>query len=117
MIEISALAAEKLGAHLSANQIESPVRIAVMNGCGGPRLSLYLDERHDNDLVQEHEGLTLLLARDLADYCGKVTVQYIEEMSGCGCGDGGGFSLTSEKPLPGANTGCGGSCSSNGCNC
>jgi iron-sulfur cluster assembly protein len=117
MIEISALAAEKLAAYLAANNIDSLVRIVAKNGCGGPRLSLALDERRDKDLVQELEGFTLLLARDLAEYCGKVTVHYIDETTGCGCGDGGGFSLTSERPLPGANTGCGGSCSSNGCGC
>lgn len=116
MITVSPLAAEKLAAYLSENNIESAIRIAVMSGCGGPSLGLALDERKEGDQVNEQHDFTLLIAGDLADECGKVVVDFVEKTSGCGCGGGGGFSLTSEKPLPGAGQGgCGGSCSSGSC--
>ncbi|MFH1020544.1 MAG: IscA/HesB family protein [Pseudomonadota bacterium] len=118
MITVSPLAAEKLSAYLSENNIESPVRITVMNGCGGPSLGLALDERKENDRVSEQDHFTLLIAGDLSDECGKVTVDFVEKNSGCGCGGGGGFSLASEGPLPGAgDSGCGGSCSSGSGGC
>ena len=117
MISVSDLAAEKLASHLSENKINSPVRIAVMNGCGGPSLGLALDERQDNDHVQEGEQFTLMIAKDLSGQCGRVTVDFVEQTSGCGCGGGGGFSITSENPLPGASGGCGGSCASGSCGC
>ncbi|WP_456385547.1 IscA/HesB family protein [Desulfolithobacter sp.] len=115
MIEITELAAEKLAAYLRENNIDSPVRIAVMNGCGGPSLGLALDGKKDTDHTHENETFTLLLDQDLAQSCGRVTVDYLEKSSGCGCGDRGGFSITSDNPLPGSAGGCGGSCSGSGC--
>lgn len=117
MIAIKPLATEKLAAYLMENSIDSPVRITVANGCGGLSLGLALDERKAGDHVLEEGGFTLLLAGDLADECGRVTVDFVESTSGCSCGGGGGFSLSSENPLPGSGDGCGGSCSSGSCNC
>ena len=42
--------------------------------------------------------------------CGRVKVDYLEKGPA-----GSGFSLISERPLPGTGGGCGGSCSSNDC--
>jgi len=117
MIAVSPLAAEKLSAYLSDNKIDSPVRITVINDCSGPCLSLALDECKDNDHTQKNGNFMLVIDRDLSDTCGKVTVDFVEKTSGCGCRGGGGFSLTSEKPLPGIGEGCGSSCSSSGCGC
>ncbi|MBU0481552.1 MAG: IscA/HesB family protein [Proteobacteria bacterium] len=117
MIEVTELAAEKLSAYLAENNIESPVRITVANGCGGMSLGLALDDRKESDHALENETFTLLLAEDLAVECGTITVDFVEKTSGCGCGGGGGFSITSEKPLPDAAGGCGGSCSSGSCGC
>jgi len=116
MIEITTLAAEKLAAYLIENNLDTPVRIAAMNGCGGPSLGLALDDRKDGDHAMENMDLTLLIDRDLAQTCGKVTIDYQEQSAGCGC-SGGGFAITPEKPLPNSGTGCGGSCSSSGCGC
>lgn len=116
MINVSPLATEKLAAYLSENKIESAVRIAVMNGCGGMSLGLALDDRKENDHALEAGGFTLLVAEDLSQECGKVTVDFVEQKSGCGCGGGGGFFISSENPLPdAADGGCGGSCSSGSC--
>ncbi len=117
MITVSSLAAEKISAYLSENNIDSPVRITVMNDCDGPSLGLALGEPKENDHVSEQEKFTLLIAGDLSKECGKVSVDFVEKTSGCGCGKGGRFSLTSERPLPGAGGVCGGSCSSSGCGC
>lgn len=117
MIAISPLAAEKLAAHLVENKIDSPIRITVMNGCGGPSLGLALDQRKENDQTYDNENFTLLIDQSLSKSCGTVTVDFVEKTSGCGCGGGGGFTVTSEKPLPGTGGGCGGSCSSSGCGC
>ncbi len=117
MIEITRLAAEKLQAYFTENNIDSPVRIAVLNGCGGSSLGLALDDRKSTDIVHEHASLTLLIDQDLAKSCGKVRVDFVEQSSGCSCGDSGGFSLVSERPLADAGGGCGGSCSTNGCGC
>ncbi|MBU0485367.1 MAG: IscA/HesB family protein [Proteobacteria bacterium] len=117
MITVSPLAAEKLADYLLENNIESAVRITVMNGCGGMSLGLALDDRQENDHVLEHGKFTLLVAKDLAGECGQITLDFVEKKSGCGCGGGGGFSITSEKPLPDAAGGCGGSCGSGSCGC
>jgi Fe-S cluster assembly iron-binding protein IscA len=116
MIKVTQLAAEKLSVYLSENKINSPVRITVMNGCGGPSLGLALDEKKKTDHVSEEERFTMLIAKDLAEECGTVTVDYVEKESGCGCAGGGGFSLKSQNPLPGSGSGCGSSCASgSGC--
>lgn len=119
MIEITALATEKISAYLATNNITSPVRIAAMSGCGGSSLGLALDERKDDDHALENENFTLIIDPKLSQACGKVKVDYIEPdaSSGCGCGGGGGFALTSERPLPSSGVGCGGSCSSGSCGC
>ncbi|MBU0675116.1 MAG: IscA/HesB family protein [Proteobacteria bacterium] len=117
MIEVTEIAEEKLSAYLTENNIVSPVRIAVANGCGGMSLGLALDERKDNDHTLENEKFTLLVAENLAGECGKIKVDFVEKKSECGCGGGGGFSITSEKPLPDSAGGCGGSCGSGSCGC
>jgi len=114
MIEITELASEKLTAYLSENNNDSSIRITAMNGCGGSTLGLAIDECKDSDHVQENDSFILLIDQELSQAYGKVTVDFIEKSSGCGCEGGGGFSLTSERPLPGAGGGCGSSCSS-GC--
>jgi Fe-S cluster assembly iron-binding protein IscA len=116
MITVTPLATEKLAAYLTENNIDSPVRITATSGCSGPSLGLALDERQDHDHAREEKGVTLLISRDLAQQCGTVTVDFIEAKSGCGCGDGG-FSITSERALPGGGGcgGCGGSCSTGSC--
>ena len=90
MITVTPNAAEKLSAYLAENNVDSAVRVMVANGCGGPSLGLALDDRKENDHALENEKFTLLLAEDLAGECGKVTVDFVEKTSGCGCGGGGG---------------------------
>jgi hypothetical protein len=66
--------------------------------------------------VVEQDGLQLIMDRTLLQECGKTTIDF-KPPTGCGC-SGGGFTVTSEIPLPGSDGGCaGGSCSSGSCGC
>ena len=117
MIEITTLAADKIAAYLIENNIDAPIRIAAMSGCGGPTLGLAIDKRKDSDYSHERAAITLLIDMELSRLCGKVTVDFQEKDSGCGSSGTGGFTIASEKPLPESSGGCGSSCSSGGCGC
>jgi iron-sulfur cluster assembly accessory protein len=115
MLEITDLAVKNVKDYLSQNNIaDSAIRISMMSGgCSGPSLSLSLDEAKDSDVTVEKDGVSFIMEKGLSEVCGAVKVDFIESNGGgCGC-SGGGFTITSEKPLPGAGGGCG-SCSSCG---
>lgn len=116
MLEVTDSAVKNVKDYLSQNKIESAIRVSLMSGgCSGPSLSLSLDEAKDNDLTVEKDGVNFLIEKGLSATCGAVKVDFIESSGGCGC-SGGGFTISCEKPLPGARSGgCGGSCSSGGC--
>jgi iron-sulfur cluster assembly protein len=101
-------AMEKLKEYLTQNNIESPLRIALMQGgCSGPALGLALDERKENDEVFMKKDLTFLVEKGLLNLCGSVSVEYID------AGPRSGFNIKSANPIGGG--GCGGSCSSGQC--
>jgi Fe-S cluster assembly iron-binding protein IscA len=106
MIDISTLATKELIAYLEENKINSPIRIGIAHGCGGPSLGLSLDERKGDDYVLENESFTLLIDQILSKSCGKVLIDYLEKSSGCGCSSDKGFAITSEKPLSNAGKEC-----------
>lgn len=114
MLEVTEKAGQNLKAYLEQNKIESPVRVAIMNGCSGPSLGLALDEIKATDCVAEREGVQVTIDSELLAQCGTVLVDF-SEGSGCGC-SGGGFMVTSATPLAGGG-GCGGSCASGSCGC
>jgi Fe-S cluster assembly iron-binding protein IscA len=116
MIEVTEKAAAKLFAYLSENKEDSPIRIAVMKGFGGPYLGLAPDEHKDGDFAYVNEDLTLVVDQELSESYGKVTVDYREPTCGCGCSSGG-FAIASAKPLANNESDCGSSCSSGGCDC
>ncbi len=116
MLELTELASQKLKDYLDQNNMDSPVRVTLMQSCGGAALGLALDELKDSDTSLEQSGVQLVIDNDLKDQCGDVKVDFVEPTdSGCGCGGGGGFSVTSTNPI--GSGGCGGSCSSGGCSC
>ncbi len=116
MLEITEIATEKIKEHLAANSQTGPVRVAVMGGgCSGPSLGLALDEAKESDTVVELGGLQVIMDQTLLSECGKTKIDF-KPPSGCGCG-GGGFSVTSETPLPGSGGSCGGGSCSSGCSC
>lgn len=108
------MAGQKLKEYLEQNKIESAVRVALMNGCGGPSLGLALDEPKGTDATTDCEGVRVIIDNELLDQCGAVKVDFTEG-SGCGCSSG--FSVTASIPLPSSGGGCGGSCSSGSCGC
>lgn len=116
MITVTQKAVEKLAAYLLENNIDSATRITVANNCRSISLGLALDECKENDFTLEKGEFTLLLAQDLADECGRVSVDYFEQSSGYWCGERG-FSISSEKPLPGVTRSCGSSCGGGSCGC
>lgn len=113
MLEVTEMAGQKLKAYLEENKIDSAVRVAVMNGCGGPSLGLALDEAKATDATADQGGVQVIIDNDLLGQCGAVRVDFTEG-SGCGCKGGGGFAVTPTNPLPGGG-GCGGACSSGSC--
>ncbi len=115
MLTVTPLAMDKLKEYLAQNKIESPIRVMAQSSCAGTSLGLILDETAESDQVHGLDGLVFLTERGLLDDTGAVTIDFKEaEASGCGCSGGGGFVISSEKPLN--SNGCGGSCAS-GCGC
>lgn len=111
MLEVTATAGRKLKEYLEQNNIESAVRVTLMNGCSGPLLGLALDGPKPTDATESCDGVQVVIDNELLGQCGAVRVDFIEG-SGCGCSSG--FAVTASVPLPGGG-GCGGSCSSGRC--
>jgi len=77
-----------------------------------PSLGLAIDEAKDNDHTFDHGGVSFLVDKGLAETCGAIKIDFIRKKDGnCGCGDGGGFVVTSEMPLNSGDC----SCSSGSC--
>ena len=112
MLEVTEAAVKNVKEYMSQQNIDSAVRITMMSGgCSGPSLGLAIDEAKDNDQTFQQDGVSFIVDKGLFETCGAIKVDFVEAGSGCGC-SGGGFSISSEKALPG---GCGGSCSSGSC--
>jgi iron-sulfur cluster assembly protein len=106
---VTDLAVSKLKEYMAQNNIDSALRVALMQGgCSGPSLGLALDEPKDNDKIFENNSLKFLIEKGLLETCGSVKVEYLD------AGPRSGFGITSAKPLGGGG-GCGGSCSSGTC--
>lgn len=102
MFEVTDLAASNLKDYFSQNKLDSPVRVALMNGCGGASLGLALDEPGERDKVFEDKELKFVIAEDLLEQCGSVKIDFID------AGYQSGFSVSSENPVGGGGGGCGG---------
>ncbi|MDA3969749.1 MAG: IscA/HesB family protein [Desulfobulbaceae bacterium] len=115
MLEVTESALTNVKDYLDQQKIDSAIRVSLMSGgCAGPSLGLAIDETKDNDHTFDHDGVSFVVDKGLATTCGAIKVDFIEKKDGdCGCGGGGGFTVTSEKPL--SSGGCGGSCSSGAC--
>lgn len=115
MLTITEAAVENIKAYLDSNKMESAIRIAIQSSCSGVGLGLALDSEKAGDKVFSEGGLTFLVAEPVFADTGAITVDFVKSSGGCGCG-GGGFKVSSEKPLA-SGGGCGGSCSSGSCGC
>lgn len=114
MLEVTEGALHNVKDYMRQQKIDSAIRVTLMSGgCAGPSLGLALDEAKDSDHVFDHGGVSFVVDKGLAETCGVIKVDFIDKKDGgCGCG-GGGFALTSEKPLSAPGSGC--SCSSGSC--
>ena len=102
---VTELAVTKLKEYLSQNNIDSALRVALMQGgWAGPSLGLALDEPKDNDKIYDNDDLKFLVEDSLLTTCGSIKVEYIE------AGPRSGFGITSTNPIGG------GGCSSGSCN-
>ncbi len=115
MLAVTESAIKNLKEYLDKNKIDSPIRVAMQSSCSGVGLGLALDREKGGDRVFQESGLTFVVDDAMFASTGKITVDYVTKSSGCGCGGGDGFTVSSEKKLGGG--GCGGSCSSGSCGC
>ncbi|QGY40025.1 heme biosynthesis protein HemY [Pseudodesulfovibrio cashew] len=102
MITATDAAIKSLSMHFKDKDIQ-PIRVHLADGgCSGPRLSLAIDELRDGDKSVEQGDFTFLIQSELAEVVGAITIDMSEY----------GFTLASEREVPGAGGGCG--CSSCG---
>ena len=107
---VTGLAVEKLKEYLEQNNIESALRIALMQGgWAGPSLGLALDEPKDNDKVYDNDDIKFLVEEGLMKTCGTINVEYVD------AGPRSGFGITSANPIGGGGGCSSGSCGSGSC--
>ncbi len=107
---VPGLAVEKLKEYLEQNNIESALRIALMQGgWAGPSLGLALDEPKDNDKVYDNDDIKFLVEEGLMKTCGTINVEYVD------AGPRSGFGITSANPIGGGGGCSSGSCGSGSC--
>ena len=81
-----------------------PIRIFLNQGCGGPQLAMALDEKNENDLSYEVDGVAYLMESKLLEEAKPVEIDFT----------GTGFQLSSSLQLSSGCSSCGtkGSCCS-----
>jgi len=83
-----------ISAFLADRRLQKPVRIELrFTGCCESSLGLRVDEADEGDLMEKIDGLTFVIAADLHDLVGDVTISSADD------GEEGEFILTSSKPL------------------
>lgn len=101
---VTDLAIDKLKEYMEQNNIDSALRVALMQGgWAGPSLGLALDEPKDNDKDFEFSDLKFLIEESLLNSTGGVKVDYVD------AGPRSGFTISSTNPMGG------GGCSSGSC--
>ncbi len=110
MLNVTAMANDKLVNYLKENKISSAIRVSLMQGgCSGPALGLSLDEERLQDESFHIDDLTFVVEKSLLEQCGGISVDFIE------AGSRSGFTISSANPLPVSSGGCSsGSCGSRG---
>jgi Fe-S cluster assembly iron-binding protein IscA len=94
MVKLEASASQAIRSFLAEKGIQGPLRIDLRSsGCCDPSLSLSVNNIRESDLIQEVEGLTLIMSPEIYQLAGEVTISYADEIGRKG------FLLTSEKPI------------------
>jgi iron-sulfur cluster assembly accessory protein len=93
---------------------EIGLRVGVRGGgCSGFQYALALDEKKDDDLVFEHDGIRVIVDPSSLRYVDGSKVDYTESMMGSGfevvnpnvvasCGCGSSFRIADEEPSCGS---------------
>src|ERR671916_2196409 len=116
MVELTDIAAEKVRAFMSGQSAEGDIglRVGVRGGgCSGFQYALALDEKKEDDLVFDHDGIRLIVDRQSLRYVDGSQVDYTESMMGSGfevqnpnvvasCGCGSSFRIADEEPSCGS---------------
>jgi iron-sulfur cluster assembly protein len=93
VIELTPLAAEKLGGLLSQNPVRQVLRVYVAGqSCCGFQYGLALDEtRLPDDSVVEHGGIQVAVDPDSLPYVEGATIDFVDALMG------GGFTVRNPK--------------------
>ena len=117
MVTLTDIAAEKVKGFLSTQESEGEIglRVGVRGGgCSGFQYALALDERKDEDLVFDYDGIRLIVDPASMRYVDGSEVDYTESLMGSGfevnnpnvtasCGCGSSFRIAEEEPSCGAS--------------
>ena len=100
MLKIEDAALPHLAGMLQQSNPLSAIRIMVLGGPNGVGLGLMVDEKTENDASITYEKIPFLVEQNLLDYCGTISIGYIENSDGsCPAGNNGAFVITSENKL------------------
>ena len=117
MVTLTDIAAEKVKGFLSTQESEGEIglRVGVRGGgCSGFQYALALDERKEDDLVFDYDGIRLIVDPASMRYVDGSEVDYTESLMGSGfevnnpnvtasCGCGSSFRIAEEEPSCGAS--------------
>jgi Fe-S cluster assembly iron-binding protein IscA len=91
-LESGAVCAIKL--FLAEKGLQKPLRIELQSsGCCDATLGLSVGSINEHDLIYQLEGLTFLIAPELEQQVGDVTISYTDDTAGMG------FVITSTIPI------------------
>ncbi len=116
MVTMTEIAADKVRGFLTSQESEGEVglRVGVRGGgCSGFQYALALDEKRDDDVIFEHEGIPLIVDPASLRYVDGSQVDYTESLMGAGfevknpnvvasCGCGSSFRIADEDPSCGS---------------
>ena len=101
-VKITDTAAEKIRDLVAANQTEQALRVAVKGGgCSGFQYALALDAPKDEDLVFEHNGVSVIVDKVSMQFVFGSEVDFVDGLQGAG--------FTVNNPNVVAACGCGSS--------
>ncbi len=117
MVTLTDIAAEKVKGFLATQEGagEIGLRVGVRGGgCSGFQYALALDERKEDDLVFDYDGIRLIVDPASMRYVDGSEVDYTESLMGSGfevnnpnvtasCGCGSSFRIAEEEPSCGAS--------------
>ncbi len=94
MITVTPDAIEAIRVFLEKNNLQKPVRIHLQStGCCDASLGLTVDDIHENDLIQDIQGITFVISPEVHEMTGNISINHAAEQHRTG------FVLTSKHPV------------------